>query len=106
MRRRVLVILAGLALGACTSNLYASCEVCVYHNMINGYFGWCVPAKDGDNGVTQCMDEDPMMTGPDCFEAGDYCTVVTVHGGGGAGGGTCAPRPSGCPPECFSCGSP
>ena len=96
--------LMGLALCACAPNLFAACEVCTYHNMINGYFGWCVPAKSGDDdGVTQCMDEN-SMDGPNCFEAGDFCSVIDVHGGGGTGGGSCAPHPSGCPAECFGCG--
>jgi hypothetical protein len=54
------------------------------------------------------------MDGPSCFEGGDFCTVIDVHGGGGSGGvgggsgggggGGCGFNPGGCPAACFGCG--
>ncbi|HTQ81030.1 MAG TPA: hypothetical protein VMM92_13610, partial [Thermoanaerobaculia bacterium] len=66
----MLVGLVGLFLSRGAQPLHAACEICTYHNMVNGYFGWCTPAQDGNTGVTQCTDQN-SMDGPSCFEAGD-----------------------------------
>lgn len=69
---------------------------------------WCHSVPQGETGYTICFS--PEEASCCCSVGGDFCTDITVDGGG-SGGGTGGSGGSNpcyttgfCPAECFSCG--
>ncbi len=86
-----------------------ACQLCFW-SWVNPSRSYCRPVQNQETGTTICTTYTDNLGGSDCSESGDYCSVITVTGGGGggtggAGDGGDACRAGGfCPAECFSCG--
>lgn len=98
-----LVVLISLALPAAAQ----TCEICK-KGVLTSY-AWCRPVQQEETGATNCVDYS-SIAGPYCLESGNFCSWVSVGGGGSGGGGEGGGGGSGCtgsgfcPAECFSCG--
>jgi len=90
----------------------AGCYGCKYSGGRAYVIATCVSAAPNETGSSICTAKViPGTSAMTCEFGGNFCTEMTVGGGGGAGGGagsgggnTCAGGPAGCPAECFACG--
>src|SRR4051794_27741089 len=106
---RLLLLFAAVGFFSLTAPRVAQgCEICKHYFFL-GYVP-CAPVKENEVGATACTDYYDLFAGFYCEESGNFCTSITVggggggNGGGGSTGGTC--QTSGyCPAECFSCSS-
>lgn len=108
---RVLLLTLGVAaLQPAVSQ--AACYVCK-HAGGRIVIATCVAAAPNETGSSGCVAKVvPGTATMDCEFSGNFCTDMTVGGGGGGagggsgsgGGGACVGGPAGCPAECFTCG--
>lgn len=108
MVARRFLLVGALALSSFTlPRPVLGCEVCKYYFFLG--FAPCRPVEEGETGATICTNHSDI-SGFSCEESGDFCSSITVTGGGGGGtggvggGGSDPCQTSGfCPAECFSC---
>ena len=113
-RTRLYLLIAALVLGVSALGppvVEAQCYGCK-HTVSRAYvIATCVPAASNETGYSIC--EAKVISGTssmECHFAGNFCTEMTVGGGGAGGGagsgggGSCIGGPAGCPAECFACG--
>jgi hypothetical protein len=104
--RLLLMVVAILGCGFWTLPSPASaCEICEYVFLLG--YAPCKPVGPDDVGSTICTDHYDPISGFSCQESGDYCSNITIGGGGGTGGGSdggSCQTAGFCPAQCFSCG--
>ncbi len=107
---RLFLLAAVFALSFLFPQETKACEICKL-NFFLGYIP-CRPVTAEETGATICTGTYDPWSGYLCFESGNYCSNITVGGGGGSGGGGGGGWGGGggcggggfCPSECFTCG--
>jgi hypothetical protein len=95
----VFFVLAGLLLIPSASAVAQGCLDCISYGVFTPN-DVCLPVRDGDTGTTVCYPVPVPGGGQTCITGGNFCSTITVIGGGG--GRPCVDS-EGCPAECFSC---
>lgn len=102
-RRMLLAVVTAISLGSLGARSASACAICKDFTMyilgfpIGSVRQSCVPVLSGETGATECTVYS-VGSSTFCTVGGDFCSTITV-----LGGGCTVDAGAPCPPSCSSC---